>query len=348
MSFSICIYQMPFCPFPVSFLGASVIPMAFTNFVISASVIFQAFFFIFFAGLGDFGPYRKQILLQTGLGGAILCMANILFVDGDDYVNAGINFVLTNVLFGASIVMYNAYLPFITKSHPTFQEQMTQFKKNKAGGAMKMGQALKELLECYSDLQDAISARGFFYGYFAGFVMVLITMIIMIMEPTMFGIRLSIFLSGLWWFVFSLPMIPYMEKRPGPPLPKAGPFFILTFSFKRLLASMRCLPHIPETFRFTIAYFMFSDAYSTIASVGVIFAIDEMEFRWVIGGARRLKFVCCWSYITANPPSSSLRFFSIVATWKSQPLPLSPPSWLPLELSASGCSRSGEVTITSR
>ena len=301
MSFSICIYAMPFCPFPVYFLGVPVIPMAFTNFVISASVIFQALFFIFFAGLGDFGPYRKQILLQTGLGGAISCMANVLFVDGDDYVNAGINFVLTNVLFGASVVMYNAYLPFITKSHPTFQEQMTQFKKNKAGGAMKMGEALKELLECYSDLQDAISARGYFYGYVSGFLMVAITMVIMIMESTMFGIRLSIFLSGLWWFVFSMPMIPYMEKRPGPPLPKTSMGFFLTFSFKRLLASMRCLPHIPETFRFIIAYFMFSDAYSTIASVGVIFAIDEMNFRWVIGGARRLKFVCCCLTLQLTP-----------------------------------------------
>ena len=31
--------------------------------------------------------------------------------------------------------------------------------------------------------------------------------------------------------------------------------------------------------KFIIAYFLFSDAYSTIASVGVIFAIEELDFR---------------------------------------------------------------------
>ena len=40
---------------------------------------------------------------------------------------------------------------------------------------------------------------------------------------------------------------------------------------------MRCLPHIPETMRFTIAYFLYSDAYSTIASVGLLFAVEEMS-----------------------------------------------------------------------
>jgi hypothetical protein len=188
-SFTLCFYQMPYCPFPVKFLGASVLPITYTNFVISASVIFQAIFFVFFAGLGDFGPYRKQILLQTGLGGALTCMTNLFFTTGDDYANAGAIFIVTNLLFGASMVMYNAYLPFITKSHPTFQTQMVEFKKNKAGGAMKMGKALKELLACYADLQDAISSKGFLYGYSSGFIMVIITFIVIMQEPNMFGIR---------------------------------------------------------------------------------------------------------------------------------------------------------------
>ncbi|GMH71468.1 hypothetical protein TrLO_g3900 [Triparma laevis f. longispina] len=277
MSFTVNTLKMPFCPFPVQFLGMESLPVTYVLDLIFLSVLFQAFFFITFSGLGDFGPYRKMILMQTGIGGSLCCMSNILFTEGDQYELAGLVFIISNVLFGASIVMYNAYLPFITKCHPTFMDKMTDFKAQKAGGAMKIGKALKELLEVYADLMDAISANGCLYGYISGALMVIITMIIIMLEPTWFGIRLSIFLTGLWWFIFSLPMIPYLEKRPGPPLPNANCAFYLTFSFKRLLASMRCLPHIPETMRFLIAYFLYSDAYSTIASVGLLFAVEEMN-----------------------------------------------------------------------
>mmetsp|Transcript_13698 Transcript_13698/g.27291 ORF Transcript_13698/g.27291 Transcript_13698/m.27291 type:complete len:955 (+) Transcript_13698:71-2935(+) len=276
-SFTVVQFTMPYCPFPVEFMGMNILPMSFTNVVISMSVIFQAIFFVGFSGWGDFGSLRKQILLQSGIGGALLCMANFTFKDGADYYACGVVFILTNLLFGASVVMYNAYLPFLTKCHPSFQEKMILFKEQKAGGAMKIGKALKDLLLHYADLQDSISATGFLYGYVSGTIVVLITFVVMMMEPSMFGLRLSVFLTGLWWLVFSLPMIPYLEKRPGPPLPNASMTFYASFSFKRLLASMRCLPHIPETMRFTIAYFLYSDAYSTIASVGVLFAVEEMD-----------------------------------------------------------------------
>jgi UMF1 family MFS transporter len=123
---------------------------------------------------------------------------------------------------------------------------------------------------------DSISAMGFFFGYISGCLMCIITLIAVMMSPDLVGIKVGIFLTGLWWFVFTLPMVPLLHKRPGPPLPAASPLFYFTFSGKRLFASMACLKHIPETRRFMLAYFLYSDAYSTIASVCVIFAVDEM------------------------------------------------------------------------
>ena len=79
---------------------------------------------------------------------------------------------------------------------------------------MKIGKALKDLLQHYGDLMDSISATGFLYGYVSGTIMVLITMVVIKMEPSLFGIRLAIFLTGLWWFVFSIPMMRHLEKRP--------------------------------------------------------------------------------------------------------------------------------------
>jgi hypothetical protein len=128
---------------------------------------------------------------------------------------------------------------------------------------------------------DSISAMGFFFGYMSGAIMVIITLGVLMMSPDLMGMKVAIFLTGLWWFVFTLPMVCFLHKRPGPPLPNASPLFYFTFSAKRLFASMSCLKHIPQTRRFMIAYFLYSDAYSTIASVSMIFAVDEMGMEFL-------------------------------------------------------------------
>ena len=74
----------------------------------------------------------------------------------------------------------------------------------------------------------------------------------------MYGLRVSIFFTGVWWFIFSLPVIPFLHNRPGPPLPD-GFWLKATFSWRRYIAMFRTLKHIPETRRFLIAYFLFSD-----------------------------------------------------------------------------------------
>jgi UMF1 family MFS transporter len=280
MDFTYTTYMMPFCPFGVDFMFFSnILPITYTSFVISLSVFFQAFFFMGFSGLGDFGPYRKMILLQTAIGGALATMANVLLGDDvDDYATSGYLFIVANLFFGASIVMYNAYLPFLTKSHPAFISKMAEFKANKAGGALKIGNQLKELLACYADLMDAISAKGFFFGYVSGTLMVIICLAVILMSgSSYYGLSVAVFLTGVWWLVFSLPMVFFLEKRPGPPLPVNNCVFALTFSFKRLMASVMCLKHIPETRRFVIGYFIYSDTYSTIASVGILFAVEELN-----------------------------------------------------------------------
>jgi hypothetical protein len=65
IDFTVNFQKMPWCPFTVSFMGMAVVPMAYTSTIISISVIFQALFFVSFSGLGDFGSYRKMILLQV-------------------------------------------------------------------------------------------------------------------------------------------------------------------------------------------------------------------------------------------------------------------------------------------
>ena len=137
--------------------------------------------------------------------------------------------IITNALFGLSIVMYNAYLPYLTKSHPTFQAKMAEFKANKSGGPKAIGGALKGLLAAYGDLQDQISTKGYFWGYIGGIFALIVTFVLVLgvfADDGRLGLRSSILFTGAWWFVFTLPMIPFLEQRPGPPLPDLGIWYV--------------------------------------------------------------------------------------------------------------------------
>ena len=82
--------------------------------------------------------------------------------------------ILASVGFWGSLVFYNAYLPEVA----------------------------------YPEQQDAVSAKGFIFGYI-GSVILLVINLIMIQMPDTFGItaglasRISFVMVGLWWMGFA-------------------------------------------------------------------------------------------------------------------------------------------------
>ena len=107
--------------------------------------------------------------------------------------------------------------------------------------------------------------KGFFYGFLGGLMCLAITFIVfgtVYADDGRTGLRVSILITGLWWFVFTIPLIPFLNTRAGPPLPNLGIWYKLSFSLRRTIAMIRTLKHIPETRKFLIGYFLFSDCYS--------------------------------------------------------------------------------------
>ena len=107
MNFTLTTYYMPYCPYTVSFLGFKLFPAAFSLFVISSSVVIQVTLFVTLSSLGDYGPYRKVLLLQSAFAGAIMLMAVFWCSEPSQYKLAATFVCLSNALFGLSIVMYN-------------------------------------------------------------------------------------------------------------------------------------------------------------------------------------------------------------------------------------------------
>jgi len=95
------------------------------------------------------------------------------------------------------------------------------------------------------------------------------------------GYRVGILISTLWWIGFSIPTFLYLRKRPGPALPESRcfgshPARILVFGFEETGALFCQLRKYRQTLLFLLCYFIYSDSYSTIASVGILFASDDM------------------------------------------------------------------------
>jgi UMF1 family MFS transporter len=270
------------CPYRVNFLGAKIRPLSFTTTCISFSVIGQALVYFSLAAFGDYGPFRKLLLCYSSLIGCLSCMAFITCDTPDKYGLAGILTVVSNTFFGTSYLFYNAFMPYLTRSHPAFLDAKFEYKTIKTGAATGVGAASKKLLDTYHDTADMISAEGFKWGYISGSFCCFLSIGVIFMIPSLFGMRLIIFMMGCWWFVFAIPLFLFLHTRPGPNFPSdvhSNPLSAVTFSWRRIMASCYAMRHLPETLKFLVSYFFFSDGINTIANVAILFAMQDLGMR---------------------------------------------------------------------
>lgn len=126
------------------------------------------------------------------------------------------------------------------------------------------------------DRMDWISSNGFAWGYI-GSTIPFILCIVMILNPSLIGlsskitaIRISFIVTGLWWFVFSIPLfknikqIYFIKKTKN----------ILKDSFIRLLETLKEIRNYKNIYLFLIAYFFYIDGISTIFKMAAVYGRD--------------------------------------------------------------------------
>ncbi len=97
---------------PVLQIGSSVLVTAKSlwPYTISASVFLQVFLLPILGAIADYTALKKRLLIVlTYL--AVIATCLLFFVTSDTYLLGSVLFILINICFGASYVMYNAYLP---------------------------------------------------------------------------------------------------------------------------------------------------------------------------------------------------------------------------------------------
>ncbi len=230
----------------VSVLGYPVEGEAFFPFCVSISVILQVIFLPLLGALADYSPLKKRLMLLFAYTGATATIL-LFLVQGDLILLGGLLFIVANLSFGAAIVFYNAFLPDITGP----------------------------------DERDAVSSKGFAYGYVGGGLLLLLNLILFqLMADTGLAVRLSLASAGVWWLIFTFiyPQRRLIQRDPVLSLP-AGVNY-LTHSVKELWASLKEMYHrYPKTLQYLLAYLVYNDGIQTVIVVSSIFAAGELGIQ---------------------------------------------------------------------
>jgi UMF1 family MFS transporter len=214
-------------------------------FCVSASVLLQVFCFPVLGAIADHSHLKKRLMMVLCFAGAATCSL-LVFVGGGLYVLGGLLFVAANLCYGASIVLYNAFLPEI----------------------------------CSEDRRDAVSSRGYAAGYLSGGLLLVLNLALIRAAPRLgltqdLAVRLSLLSAGLWWGGFSLVTFSLLKTRAAARArpPGRGDLALALSELRRTVAELRRLPH---TLRYLVAYSFYNDGIQTVVAVASVFLSQEL------------------------------------------------------------------------
>ncbi len=125
---------------------------------------------------------------------------------------------------------------------------------------------------------DRVSALGYGLGYLGGALLFTVS-VVLIASPATFGladqtaaIQLSFLLVGIWWAVFSIPLLLWVrEKRGGMP-PVTGAFGA---GLRQLRVTVRSLGADTNLLWFLAAYWLYIDGVYTIIKMAVDYGLSR-------------------------------------------------------------------------
>lgn len=156
------------------------------------------------------------------------------------------------------------------------------------------------LIATTSKVSSTLSGQGVALGYISALGVQLATiLIIKATGSSMKSLRYAIFAVGCWWMFFQIPVASFLRSRPGPPLPKPkhihdnkkfshkvrkffmtitrGGYAYVVYGWSTLYATFKEARQMKDVAIFLAAWFLISDAASTINSAAVLFAKTELQ-----------------------------------------------------------------------
>ncbi len=223
-------------------LGISVDARSYWSYLVSLSVILQVLVLPVVGAAADYGHRKKQYLAATAYLGAAAATA-MFWLQGSAYLWGGALFILANVSFGASVVVYNSFLPEIAPP----------------------------------ELRDAVSSKGWGIGYIGGGVLLALNLLLYLNAKRIgitdgMAVRISLGSAGVWWGVFTIPTLLTLRNRAKPAEQRAA--VAVLGQLRHTLADIR---RYPQTMMFLVAYLLYNDAIQAVLALASQFGNDELK-----------------------------------------------------------------------
>jgi UMF1 family MFS transporter len=229
----------------ISLLGIHIAPGSLFPYMVSLSVLLTVFVLPVVGAIADRSPRKKELLaLFAYLGSA--ATIGLLFLTGERYLLGAALFLLANIALGASVVVYNSFLPQL------------------AG----------------PDERDSVSSIGWAIGYIGGGSLLAINVAAVLSKDSL-GMstadvaRYSIVSAGVWWAAFTT--LPLLRLRNRPPAAGVVHGSALTDGFRQLWHTLAGLKAYPLTLFFLIAYLIYNDGIQTVIALAAVYGTEELK-----------------------------------------------------------------------
>ncbi|MDD4219567.1 MAG: MFS transporter [Sphaerochaetaceae bacterium] len=188
--------------------------------------------------IADKGSFKKRFLIFFTFLGCVLT-SSLWFVQAGMWQLAVLFYILATIGFSGSLIFYDALLPNVASP--------------------------KKI--------DFVSSLGYSLGYIGGGILFLLN-VLMYLHPSWFGladevaaIKASFVTVGIWWAVFSIPLILFVKE------PKVSPAKKATQAIKegliQLKFTFKAIQDLKVVGLFLLAYWFYIDGVDTIIRMAV-------------------------------------------------------------------------------
>ncbi|MDN5931316.1 MAG: MFS transporter [Pseudonocardia sp.] len=229
----------------VNLLGFEVAAGSVFGYLISLATLLQVLVLPITGAIADRTQDKRRMLGIFAFVGSAATAA-LAVVAGTNWQVGFVLFLVANTAYGASIVVYYAFLPEL------------------AG----------------PDGRDALSARGWAFGYLGGGLALVVHLAIYLGRDLIglsesAAVRVCFLTAGLWWAAFTL--IPLRRlRRHQPPQGTERGAAVFTAGFRQLAGTLRDARRVPLTLAFLGCYLIFADGISTVAQIAGLYGEREL------------------------------------------------------------------------
>ncbi|MGA8115611.1 MAG: MFS transporter [Actinocatenispora sp.] len=223
-------------------LGVPVAPGAYYAYLVSLSVILTVVVLPVVGAVADRSARKKRLLAVFAYIGAAATVG-MATVEGGRYLLGGALFLVANISLGASVVVYNSFLPQL------------------AG----------------PDRRDSLSSTGWAIGYLGGGLLLAGNLVAVLAAGTNLTVaRWCIVSAGVWWAAFTTLPVLLLRERPGRAHTGAAAGGLWD-GFRQLGRTLGELRAFPLTLFFLAAYLIYNDGIQTVLSQASVFATEELK-----------------------------------------------------------------------